>query len=426
MICLCALFSGYTGIQLAANWTMMQKRWPKYRSVCRKPYSEMAYCAVGPKMRCRAFIAMMICLTQVGFITVLELLAAKNTSVLLNFFFGIKLSEFLLDDYLCWSYRLADYNVKKSNALLAGGCILCLIQHYRNNLDSPERQFNLQNFFMAYGTIVFAYGGHGVFPTIQHDMKKPRLFARSVWVAYILILFYYLSVGIGGYLVYGGSVGDAVIHSIQLQWVQQTVIIPISTIILFYYLSVGIGGYLVYGGSVGDAVIHSIQLQWVQQTVNVMISLHVITTIVIAFSPMTQQVEALLRISHSFGWQRFLVRTFLFWTLIFVALTVPNFGPLMDMFGASTMSMMTMIMPSVFYLYLNASKAKRDLMIKNGEISKESPDETRATLSDKTEPFLAFGIMGGVVAFVFSFKKLIGADVDPPCYVQYFRQGKVI
>lgn len=34
--------------------------------------------------------------------------------------------------------------------------------------------------FMAFGTIMFAYGGHAAFPTIQHDMCKPFRFDRAV------------------------------------------------------------------------------------------------------------------------------------------------------------------------------------------------------------------------------------------------------
>ncbi|KIH51515.1 hypothetical protein ANCDUO_18400 [Ancylostoma duodenale] len=102
MISLCAACSGYTGLQLASNWTMMQKRWPKYRDNCRKPYGEMAYRANGPRMR--SFIAFMICLTQFGFATVLILLAAKNMAILLHFFFNIKINY-------CWLILIVGFVV---------------------------------------------------------------------------------------------------------------------------------------------------------------------------------------------------------------------------------------------------------------------------------------------------------------------------
>ena len=38
---------------------------------------------------------------------------------------------------------------------------------------------------MCFGTVMFAYGGHGAFPTIQHDMQKPYKFRRSVCLAFL-------------------------------------------------------------------------------------------------------------------------------------------------------------------------------------------------------------------------------------------------
>lgn len=41
-----------------------------------------------------------------------------------------------------------------------------------------------QRFFLAFGAIMFSYGGHSAFPTIAHDMKVPSQFDRSVYLAY--------------------------------------------------------------------------------------------------------------------------------------------------------------------------------------------------------------------------------------------------
>lgn len=41
-----------------------------------------------------------------------------------------------------------------------------------------------QKFFLAFGAIMFSYGGHSAFPTIAHDMKIPSQFDRSVYLAY--------------------------------------------------------------------------------------------------------------------------------------------------------------------------------------------------------------------------------------------------
>lgn len=46
-------------------------------------------------------------------------------------------------------------------------------------------EFSWTNLFLAYGTMVFSYGGHSAFPTIQHDMKRPSQFSKSVVVSYV-------------------------------------------------------------------------------------------------------------------------------------------------------------------------------------------------------------------------------------------------
>lgn len=42
----------------------------------------------------------------------------------------------------------------------------------------------LESFFLAFGTILFAFGGASTFPTIQNDMKERHRFPLSVTVAF--------------------------------------------------------------------------------------------------------------------------------------------------------------------------------------------------------------------------------------------------
>lgn len=76
-------------------------------------------------------------------------------------------------------------------AILATTLAVCLIV-VGTGLDAPTCQKKISypaptfvTFIQAYGTIAFAYGGHSAFPTIQHDMKTPALFPKSVLYAYI-------------------------------------------------------------------------------------------------------------------------------------------------------------------------------------------------------------------------------------------------
>lgn len=66
---------------------------------------------------------------------------------------------------------------------------------------------------------MFAYGGHGAFPTIQHDMKKPYHFKRSVFIAFLIVMCLYLPVSLLGYISYGDSLQSSIIPSIQVRLV---------------------------------------------------------------------------------------------------------------------------------------------------------------------------------------------------------------
>ncbi|GMT01171.1 hypothetical protein PENTCL1PPCAC_23345, partial [Pristionchus entomophagus] len=165
------------------------------------------------------------------------------------------------------------------------------------------------------GTLMFAYGGHACFPTFQHDMKKPRDFSKSVIVGYSVILIMYLPISIFGYLVYGGSL-------------------------------------------TGGSIIPSLQVKWVQTAVNILITLHVIFSEIIIMSPLSLTMEELFKIQNKFGIGRVILRTIIMIAVLLMALTVPKFGPILDLIGGSTVTLTTMILPGIFYLSLVAGKKK--------------------------------------------------------------------
>lgn len=186
-------------------------------------------------------------------------------------------------------------------------------------------------FFMCFGTVMFAYGGHGAFPTIQHDMRKPYHFKRSVYSAFLIIFCMYLPVSLFGYVVYGDSLRDSVIPSLQ------------------------------------DMLI--------QQSVNILITLHVILALTIVFNPLNQEFEEMLNVPQHFGWQRFLARSSMMAAVVLVAETVPNFGVLLDLVGGSTITLMALIFPVIFNFYAVAGNVKY-----NGTIAEK--DEKPLTFTE--------------------------------------------
>ncbi|KIH66424.1 hypothetical protein ANCDUO_03247 [Ancylostoma duodenale] len=151
----------------------MQKRWPKYLKTCRSPYAEMAQRAIGGKASLLAHA--MIQITLFGGASVFSLLAARNISDLLHLF-GASL-------HFCLQVSIgAALSTTVAVILILVGTSIDVPTCFQaaSYAEVTPRQFTL-----GFGTIVFAYGGHPVFPTIQHDMRQPRHFSKAVMLSYI-------------------------------------------------------------------------------------------------------------------------------------------------------------------------------------------------------------------------------------------------
>ncbi|KAJ1373333.1 hypothetical protein KIN20_035709 [Parelaphostrongylus tenuis] len=402
LIILGVIFTGYTGIQLGDNWTLMQMRWPEYKTHCRRPYPEMAYRAMGHKAK--YLVSLSLCLTQFGMIAVLLLLAANNISNLLTAFFGVHINfcyVILIISVVVWPFMMLKSPMHFWQAAVgaaASSCLAALLFVIGAIHDSPVcsqvvtyPEFSINNFFLAYGTIAFSFGGHGAFPTIQHDMTKPFRFNRAVWASYIVIL--------------------------------------------IIYVSVAVAGYMVYGASMRNTMIPSVQIEWISQLINIMVTLHVLPTVVIVFSPLAQQVEQWTGVpSRHFGMRRFVIRSLIFAGIVFTAESIPHFGVFLDLVGGSTITLMTMLLPSVFYLFLFASYKKRIDMINTMQIPPDAPDDQIAGFADvwryTSKPVLllnaaalVFGLLGGIAASSSAIMELMDAKMAPPCYIQWFNSG---
>lgn len=62
---------------------------------------------------------------------------------------------------------------------------------------------DLKNFALAFGTILFVYGGTCTFPTFQNDMSEKKSFPKAVYLGFTGMLLIYLPIAIGGYAIYG-------------------------------------------------------------------------------------------------------------------------------------------------------------------------------------------------------------------------------
>ena len=77
-------------------------------------------------------------------------------------------------------------------ATLATGtaCVILLVNmvwdhsHDYKHTTLIHSDVTFTSFFMAFGTICFAFGGHPAFPTFQADMKNQRNFGKAVLLGY--------------------------------------------------------------------------------------------------------------------------------------------------------------------------------------------------------------------------------------------------
>ena len=75
-----------------------------------------------------------------------------------------------------------------------------------------------------------------------------------------------------------------------------------------------------------------------------------------------------------FGWRRVLLRSGIVGCLLLIALSVPNFDVILQLIGSTTITLLNLVFPSIFYLLLN-----RKYQLATG--STEGDEETRSLLS---------------------------------------------
>nr|CDJ94972.1 Amino acid transporter domain containing protein [Haemonchus contortus] len=396
LLCLLAVVTSRTAMQLGDNWLIMQKRWPQYLEPCRSPYAEMAYRSIGGRASRIAHVLIQI--TLFGGASVFSLLAARNIADLLHLFgypIHFCISLFAVAIFL-WPFMMLRspmhfWQVSIGAALSTTIAVILIL--IGTSIDIPTcfqaasyTTVTARQFSLGFGTIVFAYGGHPVFPTIQHDMAKPRHFGKAVILSYIVLFLLYSPVALSGYAVYGTSISDSVISSIQT---------PILRLLI-----------------------------------SVLITLHVLFSILIIINPLHQGVEEHVGVKHEFGIGRVIVRTIVLFLTTFVASLLPNFGVFLDLVGSTSMTALTLVFPGLFSLYLEAAEKLREEAprISNSLEMDNNPIPTIRQVFARTSNIRllveAFVICGGVIFGVIStVNALLQASQSPlasPCFVQLF------
>ncbi|KAI6186022.1 Amino acid transporter, transmembrane family-containing protein [Aphelenchoides besseyi] len=379
-----------SAILLGRSWLVLLRLWPEYRSHCRQPYAEIGARALGPKMK--SIVSICLDVTQFGICVVFFLLASKNIHDFIANFTSHGPDVCIV--ILIVGVILLPITFLKSPedfwwAIVAGMCstaiavVLILIGAGMDFLECSKNKgepgFKLMNLFTALGTVVFTFGGHSTFPTIQHDMRKPAEFTKSSIMAF-------------------------------------------ATICVFYAPVVVIA-YVTYGDSLRDSIINSIQTAWIQQAVNMMIAAHCMLTLCLMFNPLNQEAEEFFGIPQEFGIKRVLLRTGMMVAVIFTAESVPSFGPVLNLIGGSTVTLTCVIFPPVFYLFLVA-RERRSLQTGRDEDScsfSEMVEFNGKSILAVCAFIVIVGLIGGVAATYSAGVEITGTHFEVPCYVKAFQ-----
>ncbi|XP_072025941.1 uncharacterized protein [Amphiura filiformis] len=183
----------YSGIRLAQSWTILCNINDKYsKEISRNPYADMAFEAFGTKGR---FWTTLILYIYIFALCVTDLLMiAENTEIIF--------SEFHIDVPLCswlpvvtlvicpvtWFGTPKDFWLvgitSAVTSIIASVLILVGTSIDAGKYERIDVPVETWTFVAALGLIGFSFAGQSVFPTLQHDMKEPAKFVRSVVYGY--------------------------------------------------------------------------------------------------------------------------------------------------------------------------------------------------------------------------------------------------
>jgi len=310
----------YTGSRLGECWVILQERYPEeFRGIIRDPYPTIGEKTVGKWGRYVSVFCIIVTLYGAGTVFIV-LISQLFRSIFINWaevnlslcLWMVLVAALLIP--LTWMGTPKDFWPIAVGALLTTvtACTLIVIQ---SALDYSVRETEvtypsptIMGTFKAFGSVMYAYAGASTFPTIQADMKRREKFNVAAVSACVMLFLIYFPMALGPYFSFGSGC-------------KSNIVLSIST------------GY-------------------VRLVVEIMLLLHLITAFPILTNPPAQFLEFALNIPEDFGWKRVVFRSSAVLVLLFIAETIPSFGSILDLVGATTVTCLTFICPPYFYMKL--------------------------------------------------------------------------
>lgn len=170
-------------------------------------------------------------------------------------------------------------------------CICIFIQIVDDGLSKglspPSHEItSFKEFFLAFGVILFVYGGASTFPTIQNDMVDRNKFYKSVRIAFTGTIFNYK-------LVQNGCFCWLIFLCFLFNFD-----FPFS-VILILYLPIALSAYFIYGVKLTDNVIEVLSPSVFTELAKIFMAAHLILAFLIIINPVSQDLEEIFNVPAS-------------------------------------------------------------------------------------------------------------------------------
>lgn len=177
---------------------------------------------------------------------------------------------------------------------------------------------------------------------------------------------------------------------------------------IILYAPTAVIGFLAFGADTKDDVIMNLPNGPNKLVTEILMASHLLFAFLLCATAPLQEIESFMKIPHKFTWKRPAVRTSVMIFVLFLALSIPNFGRVLDLIGGSAIAMLSYVLPPLFYYKL---------------CSMRNPDWQIRTIPTWEKAFLIqiviVGLFGGISCTYSAVKAIFSEKTfTVPCYIK--------
>jgi len=217
--------------------------------------------------------------------------------------------------YLAW---VSFVGLKLYICALVSILVLCCLEYKSWDIEALSWDFDVEKFGIALGIIINSYSVHMNLPSLEGSLKNPRHYKAASNITFLFNNLVKISFALFGYLTYTGATKQEVIGNVMSY--KPLPIVLQAAIIFFTYFTVPMQSFVAFeliDGSFRKYFKHLNKLCWLVLS-------------------------------------RLLFMTF----ALFIAVLIPHFGIVVSLIGSVRGSMITLILPSAYYVMLRTHEMR--------------------------------------------------------------------